>query len=218
MGMVDIQNENTFLKACAEGINLFAGAGFSLLAQDSKGRPLPTGAVLFGELVELFGLGPADGLTLPQLCTIIESERKEELYAYLRSRFLVAKLDARYQMLDSLALRTIFTTNIDNLFFKIFANSRRRHINDLSTRGPAFVDRSAVDFVALHGCVVHDGEKLTFSSTDLAASFSLDPDRWYFLTGQLQRTPTLFWGYSLADAGALQALNPETVRGRPHQD
>jgi hypothetical protein len=216
--MPTVQNENTFRKACAEGMNLFLGSGFSLLAQDSQGRLLPTGGELFKELVAAFNSGAAEGLSLSQLCTIIESERKEELYAYLKSRFSVAKYDPAYSILDSLAIKTIFTTNIDNLVFRIFGESRRRYVNDLAVRGPAFTDRAAIDFVALHGSIVHSNEPLTFSATDLAASFSLDPDRWHFLTAQLQKLPTLFWGYSLGDAGVLQALNPATIRGRTHQD
>ncbi len=216
--MVTLQNENTFKKACADGINLFLGSGFALLAEDSEGRSLPTGGKLFEELVQQFEIGAAEGLSLAQLCTIIESERKQELRSFLTRRFSVEKFDPRYRVLDALAVHAIFTTNIDNLSFKIFADSKWHYLNDLSVRGPAFVDRSAVDFVALHGSIVHDGEPLVFGSTDLAASFSLDPDKWHFLTGQLQRRPTLFWGYSLGDAGVLQALNPASTRGRAHQD
>jgi hypothetical protein len=52
----------------------------------------------------------------------------------------------------------------------------------------------------------------------LASAFSSDPDKWHVLTGRLQKFPTVFCGYSLNDAGVLQALSPETVNERPHQD
>jgi len=106
---------------------------------------------------------------------------------------------------------------VDDLVFKIYANSRGFYVRDVMMQGPAFRDRSAVDYVALHGSVAHEGEPLSFSPLDLAGAFSSDPDRWHFLTNRLQQYPTLFWGYSLADAGVLQALNPTTVRGRSYQ-
>src|SRR5262249_16292588 len=115
-------------------------------------------------------------------------------------------------------IKTVFTTNIDNLVFKIFATSKSRYLNDLGTRGPAFTDLAAINYVALHGSIIHEGEPLEFSSTNLAAAFSIDPDKWHFLTAQIKKYPTVFWGYSLGDAGTLQALNPQTIKGRPQQD
>jgi hypothetical protein len=216
--MVNIQNENTFKKACTEGINLFLGSGFSLLAKDVGGRALPTGAGLLSELTSEFKLDSLSSLTLAQVCTVLEAESKDALYAFLKRRFSVTTFDPRYKTLEDLSIKTIFTTNIDNLLFKVFAESTRNYLNDLSVKGPAFTDRSAIDFIALHGSIVHPGEALEFSSTNLAASFSADPDKWHYLTGQLQKRPTLFWGYSLGDAGTLQALNPSTTKGRVHQD
>ncbi len=216
--MIEIQNENTFVKACSSGINLFLGAGFSCLARDKSHTLLPTGQALLTELVQEFSLGDAEGLSLAQVCTILESERKDQLYSFLTNRFAVGDFDARYKALECLKLKTVFTTNIDNLIFRIFEDSENCYVNDLAVRGPAFTDRSAVDFWALHGSILHTQEPLTFSSTDLAAAFSADPDKWHFLTGQMQKFPTLFSGYSLSDAGILQSLNPVTTRGRTHQD
>ncbi|MGA2352770.1 MAG: SIR2 family protein [Terracidiphilus sp.] len=216
--LVKIQNENTFLRACAEGLNLFAGSGFSVLAQDYSGRNLPTGSQLQTELITRFSLDSTEDLTLPQLCTIIESERRDELYSFLRERFTVKSFDPAYLSIDSLLIKSIFTTNVDDLFFKIYAESKNCYLNDMSIRGPSLTDRSAIDFIALHGSIVHTGESLVFGASDIAASFSADPDKWYLLTEKIQKRPTLFCGYSLADAGTLQALNPRTTKGRVHQD
>ena len=216
--MVTVQSENTFQRACGDGINLFVGSGFSCLAEDRSNHPLPTGGVLLAELIHEFKLVDAEGLSLAQVCTVLESEQKDQLYSFLTNRFSVAKFDLRYGALESLRIKTAFTTNIDDLLFKIFQQSDSWYLNDLAVRGPAFTDRSAIDFFALHGSIVHPGEPLTFSSTDLAAAFSADPDKWHFLTGQMQKFPTLFWGYSLSDGGILQSLNPITTRGRSHHD
>ena len=216
--MTVIESENTFKKALADGINLFVGSGFSLLAEDGEGHHLPIGHQLLSELRDEFKIPDTQDLSLAQMCTILESERKDQLYAFLKKRFAVQKFDVRYHVLESLNVRTIFTTNIDDLMFKIFAGSRSHYLNDLGTKGPAFTDRAAINYVALHGSIIHEGEPLEFTSTNLAAAFSIDPDKWHFLTAQIQKYPTLFWGYSLGDAGTLQALNPQTIKGRPHQD
>jgi hypothetical protein len=53
---------------------------------------------------------------------------------------------------------------------------------------------------------------------DLASAFSSDPDKWRMLTQRLQKHPTIFCGYGLADAGVLQALSPNATKNRPHQN
>src|ERR1700730_18045186 len=111
--MTAIENENTFKKALADGINLFVGSGFSILTEDVDGRSLPMGRQLLSELRDEFKIPDAEDLTLPQLCTILESERKDQLYAFLKKRFTVQKFDIRYEVLESLNIKTVFTTNID---------------------------------------------------------------------------------------------------------
>jgi hypothetical protein len=112
---VKIQSENTFKKACSDGINLFLGSGFSLLAKNAAEKPLPLGAELLEELLCEFKLDSLRGLSLSQVCTILESEQKDRLYAFLRQRFSVVSFDSRFQQLEALNVKTVFTTNIDNL-------------------------------------------------------------------------------------------------------
>lgn len=212
---MNIENEHTFLQSLRDGINLFFGSGFSILAKDSRNRYLPTGKQLAAELMQQFDLAELDSLDLPQIVTVIEAERREELYTYLTERFSVHSFDERYGCLnDRINIETIFTTNIDDLLFKVFARNEEHYLNDVSLHGPAYGDRSAIDIVPLHGSVARVGSLMTFSSLDIASSFPRDPDKWHFLTGKIQRTPTLFWGYSLTDAGVLQALSPHSIRER----
>jgi hypothetical protein len=213
-----IENENTFVKALEEGINLFLGSGFSTLCKDAQDRPLPLGNQLKLELIERFGLQGSEELSLPQICTIVEADRRHGLYAYLKSRFSVKSFDYRYTCLDSITVRSVFTTNIDDLVFHIYSDSVKHYVNDIAISGPAFKDREAVDFLALHGSVLHENDELLFNPLDLAAAFSSDPDKWRYLTHGVQKWPTLFWGYSLSDAGVLQALSPKTISGRVQKD
>ena len=69
-----IQNELTLRAAIlGHGINLFAGAGFSVLANDEKGRFLPVGNELKDELLAHFRMDHSKGLNLAQVCAMLEA-------------------------------------------------------------------------------------------------------------------------------------------------
>ena len=211
-----IENENTFLAGLNRGLNLFLGAGFSVHAKDREGRPIPTGNVLQRELVELFDVPP--NLSLPQIATLLNSTSRADFRTFLNGRFTVGDFDPEYKIIEQLPIKSIVTTNIDNLLYEIYNNGTKSYLNDLDLRGSTFFDRNAVDLVTLHGCVSHESRALTFDETELASAFAREPDRWYFLVRVLESGPTLFWGYSLADAGTLNSLHPSTIEGREMAD
>jgi hypothetical protein len=215
---MQIENEGIFQHSLTNGINLFLGSGFSVFAKDLNLKPLPTGRALALELADVFGLGELGSLDLPQVCTIIEHTQKDKLRDYLENRFTVSEFDDRYFILDRINVKTIFTTNIDDLIFKVYSRSSSHYLNDLDVRGASFNDRNAIDLVTFHGSVANPIRPFRFGTVDIAASFASDPDRWYTLTQNFQKTPTLFWGYSLGDAGTLQALHPSSVHGRAYKD
>ena len=114
-------------------------------------------------------------------------------------------------------LSTVFTTNIDNLIYRIFENSRKYYINDVDRSGPSFRDSNAIDYVPLHGSVMKTERPLRFSTTDVASSFGADADRWYYFQRKTEQLPTIIWGSSLADAPVLEAIIPATSRvGAPN--
>ncbi|MEF3120510.1 SIR2 family protein [Kocuria flava] len=202
---VEIENEASFLTAIRSEFNLFAGAGFSVLAQHA-GKTLPVGEQLSNELRSHFGVDLEKNLSLPQIHTIINSLRSQELDAFLRDRYSVDHFDKRYSVVERMSPRAIFTTNIDNLFQNIFRNSTQSYLNDLYVKGAALSSRSAVDLIQLHGSVTDPNRPLTFGTLDIAAAASRDPDKWAFLRQRLEAYPTLYWGYSLNDSGTLQSL------------
>lgn len=159
-----------------------------------------------------------ESLSLDKLCAILESKKRDDLRSYLQKRFFVDDYDQRYKILDAINLKTIFTTNIDNLLFKILESSSHHYLNDITIHGPVNRDREVIDFVPLHGSIVHEDKPLTFSTLEIVAAFQTDADRWHTLTSHLQDYPTLFWGYNLADADVLQALSPETIKQRSHKE
>lgn len=213
-----IENEHTFKAHLQKGINLFLGAGFSVMANGSfegKPKPLPAGDGLRKEILKFFGRDENSRMSLPQLCQIISKTQRDSLNDLLRLRFKVIDFDKSYKNLERLNIRAIFTTNIDDLIFKTFEDSQKYYINDISLRGPSLVGASAIDYIALHGSVVHQqSEGLDFSPVEMASSFERDKDKWFGFLGRVQQTPTLYWGYSVADAGVLQALAKETTSGR----
>lgn len=213
-----IENENSFKQALKYGVNFFVGSGFSVLAKDGDGRKLPIGHELASELVSEFKIQDAASLDLSRISTILEYDNKSAFYAYIKKRFNVNEFDEKYCVLEKLNIKSIFTTNVDNLIHKIFASSDQFYLNDINLRGPTFGDRSAIDYIALHGSILDDNRSISFSSRDLAASFSTNPDSWRFLVNRLQTFPSIFWGHSIEDAGVLEALSPSPVDGINHKE
>jgi energy-coupling factor transporter ATP-binding protein EcfA2 len=211
-----VENENLFRQALDEGVNLLLGAGFPVLAQNLSGEDIPVGGKLQSEIRDRFDL--PNGLDLPMMASILEAENRDAFHAYLRQRFSIGSFDERYMVLDHFAVKSILTTNIDDLAFHIYDQSTRHYLNDKLRHGSVYRDRAAVDYLPLHGCVLHDANDFVFSKTSIASAFSADPDKWARLTNGIQDYPTVFWGYSLSDSGVLQALAPRARLGRAKRD
>lgn len=215
--MPQIQNEHLFRHALAEGINFFLGAGFSVAAE-SCGKSLPVGDALRTELLDHFKRPKPSALALPQLCQIISSTQRAALNDFFKERFTVEKFAPEYGNLERVNLKAIFTTNIDDLVPKVFADSKKHYINDVVLRGPVISGGSAIDYIPLHGSVLHGDDKYDFSPLEIASSFDRDRDKWFGYVSRIQQTPTLYWGYRLEDAGVLQSLSKETAAGRHKAD
>lgn len=198
--------ENLFKQALQNGINLFCGAGFSVEAEDKNGAKLPVGDGLFNELKEKFeSIKPYK--SLPRACTKLVSEEKEEFYSFLRSRFSVAKYDPLYNSLSKVNLKNIYTTNIDDLFFKIFDGiEANKYLNDASEKGRTYNDKSSIDYYPLHGCVRKKGGYV-FGATELASAFSnQNATSWRMLAKDSSKDAFLFWGWNFNDPGPLEAM------------
>lgn len=197
-------SQHVFENYLRSGINLFLGAGFSVLAKNQDGQDLPIGSQLAEELKSQFAL---DGdYSLPQTSTILEKTRKDDFYNYIRARFKVGKFDERYLDIIRLNICAIYTTNIDDLIYKIFDHSKNKYLNDVSHNGRVSNDVSVVNYSALHGCVLSEDRKLIFDVSSLNNAYDNSPRAWDALSQDIETTPTLFWGYSLTDTGVIQSL------------
>jgi hypothetical protein len=207
--LVEIENRASLRHALLSGINIFVGAGFSVLARDRDGSAMPVGPQLGDELRDRFGVDVAKSLNLAQLYTVLARTHKDEVDSFLRTRFRVDSYDERYEAMRRVAIKTWFTTNIDDLPHRIFEGSQQSYLNDLDINGPAHADRRSIDLVMLHGAIFNMERPLRFGAVEIASSFNTDPDRWRYLRHRLQTAPTLFLGYSLQDAAALESLSTE---------
>ncbi len=198
-------------------MNFFVGAGFPILARSNHGGALPLGEALKIELCRNFLRPDLESLSLPRTYDVLSRHHPQEVVQFLNSRLDVAEYDPRYDAISSLPFTSIITTNIDNLVHRIYSHHSIKYVNDMVIGGSSFKTTDAVDYIPLHGCITHGDGNFTFGAMDLASAFARDPDRFHFLTERLQKLPTLFWGYAMEDAGALQSLDRRTIQNREHQ-
>ena len=203
---VTIEHQNTLEHAFKNGINLFMGAGFSTLAKDKEGRVLPVGSQLGKELANYFHKNP--NFSLPQLSTILESTVQKEYYEYLLSRFTVEYVDPLYNNIRKLNIKSIYTTNIDNLIYKIYDNGWGKFLNNQYEEGPS-PDSNAINFLALHGSVISLPHRFVFDINSLANIYDDVPRIWNCLAREIEIRPTIFIGYSFSDSSVIQAITTQ---------
>lgn len=201
-----INNENTFKHALLGGINLFVGAGFSILAKDASGKNLPTGKDLCAELSKKFD--KPEVYTLPQLSTILEVSKKDEFLDFLEGRFRVEYFDPVYYSLFNVNIRSIYTTNIDDLIPKIYQTNPKLFLNNQILNGMTD-DVNKVSYLPLHGCVNMGDRHYVFDTSSLANIYGNTPRIWSCLSREIEMRPTLFLGYSFSDTSVIQALTSQ---------
>jgi hypothetical protein len=201
---MNFEGQNLFEESLRSGINLFLGAGFSILAKDQQGNFLPLGSTLCDELKIQFKI--AGDFNLIQVASILEKTKRAEFYSFLNRRFSVAEIPSEYYCINSLNIKGIYTTNIDNLVHKIFEKSKTKYLNDVAIGGSTNNDNTAVDYSALHGSILYPDRPLIFDIISLSNTYSSSPRVWNYLSAAVEKLPTLFWGYSLSDSSVIQSL------------
>lgn len=199
-----IELENSFENSLKEGVNLFLGAGFSILASDIDQKRIPLGNELCKELIEHFSCPPINDLS--KLCTIIRSQNSDKLDKFLRKRFDVKDFDKIYLEILKINAQRIFTTNIDNLSTKIFEKSKNKYLKNIFLEGMCFGDNKCVEYIPLHGTVEDPDSQLLFNKQEVSSSFRTVRNGWASLTNAASQFPSIFLGYSLEDVGAIESL------------
>lgn len=203
-----IKYENEFKNALSNGIVLFCGAGFSVEAKDRKGKKLPLGNELLNELKEKFSYINNINLfsDLIKISTYLKRNDKTSFEKELTDRFKVGKYDDRYKYIANINVKSIYTTNIDDLFIKIYEDSGgSAYLNDRSKYG-AVEKEGKVDYFPLHGCVNRQGGYL-FDRTEVDSAYStVSNDTWKELAHEASKYPILFWGWNFNDSGPINAM------------
>lgn len=201
---MEIQNKNTLINAMKTGINIFVGAGFSLYAYDKCNKKLPTGKELAKELQEAFNVKSSN---LSIISTILQKKSKAEFKSFLTERFTVKHYESFYENLNLVNVKSVFTTNIDNLVPKIVsASNSKRFINDLLVYGEN-TDTNRINYLALHGNVDNSENEFVFDVQSLATTFDSNQRIWSYLSNACEKNPTIFLGYSFSDSSVIQALS-----------
>lgn len=198
-------SKEKFINQLSQGMSLFTGAGFSVLAKDKDDNKLPVGSQLLDELKAKF-----PRITkfpdLAKASTILESTTREEFYEYLIERFSVAEYSKLYDVLPKLNFKEILTTNIDNLIYKIYENTNEKFINTSTVEGQPHNNCFAVNYSPLHGNILYPHNGFIFSKTQIASAYTNQHDDWTSLRYIIKKQPILFWGWSFEDSDVIEAL------------
>ncbi len=211
MKLEKLEYEDMFKKALRNGIMLFCGAGFSVESEDANGKKLPTGDGLLEELKQRFS-SIQSYTNLPRACTKLERTEKEEFYSFLENRFQVKNFNPLYNELLKVNVKGIYTTNIDDLFYKVYdTDTTYSYLNNCGEKGKEMNDPAAISYYPLHGCIREKNKGYVFGVTEIASAFSEQSkkDAWSHLTCDTSNMPVLFWGWNFQDVGPIEAMYGE---------
>lgn len=194
---MNIENIEMFKLALKKGINLFTGAGFSILP-DLDGNTLPKADKLCEEICEKFSITATYQNDLERLSNVINLRCYKEFQEYLREKFTVTSYNKKYDLLNNINLHSYITTNIDNIIQCVMDNSKRYSLLYTKEYG-AKRNSSSLTFIPLHGNVAYIDSKLYFGKSELANVDSDNKDLFDLMHGKLLEAPTLFWGYGFHD-------------------
>ena len=203
---INIKRENTFKIHLKTGIDLFLGAGFSVLSKNSDDDFLPCGMELLDEIKSEFPK-IKNFSDLSKASTVLEKSMEKDKYKkFLTHRFTVASYDALYEKIMRINISNIFTTNIDDLIFKIWEEGEdERFINNTLQRGESS-DELAINYYPLHGCVRNREKEYIFSNVKIASAYSDQMGSWESLRTTVSNRPVLFWGWKFSDSDIIEAI------------
>lgn len=199
-----IDYEETLLNHMKSGINLFTGAGFSILP-DPDGKVLPNAQCLAKLICEDFNLpgSLSDNLELASMrAEQIDAIRLDE---FLRKIYRVQNNNPLYEYINRISINSYITTNIDNLFQTIIEKDRDRYINSV-VYGKSKKIGCPIDYIPLHGDITDPESHLYFGMLEIAAAFSDKRKLFGLMQSEMFKYPTLIWGYGFHDSSVLSAI------------
>ena len=205
---ISIENEALFISALKDGLNIFCGAGFSVGACDNQGEHLPIGNKMLEEL-KAINSDIKSYTKLPYACTKFENTDRTGFLQYINTRFKVKSYDKdyKYNELVKLPIKNVYSTNVDDLWYKILESANTKYLHDKAVNGAVYNDDSNINYFPLHGCV-RNGEGYVFATLDIVNAFFIKNGAasWESLQKDSANFPILFWGWNFEDTGPLQAM------------
>nr|WP_303851685.1 SIR2 family protein [Seleniivibrio woodruffii] len=108
----------------------------------------------------------------------------------------------------------MLTTNIDNLFEKIFEKFNNQFLNDTFLDGK--LESKDIDLFKLHGSVTYSYEvPMLFSIDELTGAFLRDNSFWTAAQIKHFSFPSLFWGINIDDPNIVDLINKDNFGKRP---
>ncbi len=203
--MIKIDNRNIFFEKLKTGINLFTGAGFSVL-ESPAGKKLPPAHELADDLRKFFQL-PSTYTDLEMISAILKRNCKDEFQKYLKEKYTVSDYNLLYNVLNKITISSIITTNIDNLIPSIIDNSNRYYLNAISYYGPTKRDGLSIEYIPLHGDVLKAGSEFYFGKFEICNANNQNMSLFSMMEGALRCKPTLFWGYGFHDGSVSSVIH-----------
>lgn len=199
-----IQYKEVFFEKLRTGINLFTGAGFSVLPSPS-GKTLPTAKELAHKICDEFEVPGtlADDLELVSTkARIKDAKRFDE---FLRSEYRVSEANELYDVINNINIRNYITTNIDNLFQTVIEKDPEKYVNSV-VHGKARRSGKVIDYIPLHGDITDSESQLYFGSFEIARAASENNRMFSIMENEVYKYPTLFWGYGFHDSSVMSTL------------
>lgn len=200
------------------GLNLFLGAGFSVMASNKNGEILPLGKEINDRLIDYFDLDKSRDFSLSQTCQKIRNSKSDALDMLLKDVYYVEDYNPLYNALTKIPFKNIITTNIDNLIEKIYDNSKLFKLSDTSINGE-LLKKNFVSLYKIHGSVTYPiNKELLFSVEELNSLFLNNKPIFDTISYKLASMPTLFWGTGVLEGNVLQLIIKSKYFGSYNQE
>lgn len=131
---------------------------------------------------------------------------KDEFKKFLTNRFTVGEYDKLYENITRINVENIFSTNIDDLIFKVWENDNKsqHYINNTLNLGESN-DNLAINYFPVHGCGLNPDIEYIFSNIKIASAYTSQNGSWESLKLTVSSAPILFWGWSFNDSDIIEA-------------
>ncbi len=202
--MISIKYEELFLEKLKTGINIFTGAGFSVLPAPDGNR-IPSSEELGKMIIEEFCLDFSEKTSLELISSMAKQKDGRRFDSFLRRVFKVQSHNKLYDAINRVNIKSFITTNIDNLAYNILDDNPEKYLNS-ALNGRVKDMGKAIEYIALHGDVTDMDSNLYFGAFELSHA-SADNNRMFeLMKGNIIKNPTLFWGYSFQDNSVMNSI------------